>query len=322
VYPLTGELLTQIVANPTGYSVEIGHWSNELERLWCAVLSRLGSYIYENEKRQQPMVLLQVGMTRWLQALPQFCRQTEQLSDEALRFRNLIRVAQTDPGKVLFEELPRLLHIDENTGQDEIDRRLDSLMTEISNAYLDLQRRLESFAIKESGIHSLTPVQDGANAIGGWLDAIQAENGTSLKKFRFGNYRTEQLVAIALDNRGANGQFWDKLSTAVMGVHLRDWSDQTETSFYNTVNKLHTDVEREVQQLVAEEEVVAITIQLPDETQREFRFRSSDLSSQGKRILQNFKSTMEIAGRPLSADERRQIAVAFLFHMMGETVEA
>jgi len=31
---------------------------------------------------------------------------------------------------------------------------------------------------------------------------------------------------------------------------------------------------------------------------------------------------MEISGRPLSADERRQIAVAFLFHMMGEIVEA
>src|SRR5690606_34138501 len=128
---------------------------------------------------------------------------------------------------------------------------------------------------------------------------------------------TQELVHTVLNNRNANGRFWDELSKAVTGVHIRDWSDATEAKFYDVLRKAQTEVEREVQQLVAEEEVVAITVQLPDESQREFRFRSSDLSLQGKRILQNFKSTMEISGRPLPADERRQIAVAFLVHMMG-----
>jgi hypothetical protein len=69
------------------------------------------------------------------------------------------------------------------------------------------------------------------------------------------------------------------------------------------------------------ETVVSVSLQLPKAGQKEFRFRASDLTPQGKRILQNFKSTLEISGRPLSADERRQIVVAFLCHVMGENID-
>jgi hypothetical protein len=78
------------------------------------------------------------------------------------------------------------------------------------------------------------------------------------------------------------------------------------------------EVERDVRELIEEDKAVSFAIQLPDEDPREFRFRSSDLTQHGLRLLQNFKSTMEIAGRPLSVDERRKIALAFLVHVMGE----
>lgn len=321
IHPISGELLVDIVFNPAPYTIEIGEWSDMLENLWRAVLSRFGNQVHEIEKRQQPMVILQISMLRWLQSLPQYCRQTQQISKDALRLRDLVRVAQTEPAKVLFEELPKLLGATVDANQAAIEARLDSLMTEISNAYFDLQRRLDAFAIREYGHHHVAQAQDGASAMQAWIDSIQAESGASVTQLRFGSLITQELIQTVLSSRSANGQFWDKLSTAITGVHLRDWSDQTETKFYDTLTRAHSEVEREVHELVAEEEVVAITIQLPDQTEREFRFRASDLSLQGKRILQNFKSTMEISGRPLSADERRQIAVAFLFHMMGETVE-
>jgi len=322
IHPLSGELFVDIVLNPARYTIEIGEWNDALESLWRVVISRFGNYMHETEKHHQPMVVLQLSTLRWLQSLPHYCRQTQQVSKEAQRFRDLIRVAQTEPSKVLFEELPKLLNIEADANQTAIEARLDSIMSEISNSYLDLQRRLDAFAISEFGHHHVGKAQDGANAMLGWIDSIQAESGASISQLRFGSLITQELVQTVVSSRSANGQFWDKLSNAVMGVHLRDWSDQTETKFYDTLTRAHSEVEREVHELHAEEEVVAITVQLPDQTEREFRFRSSDLSLQGKRILQNFKSTMEISGRPLSADERRQIAVAFLFHMMGEIVEA
>jgi len=76
-----------------------------------------------------------------------------------------------------------------------------------------------------------------------------------------------------------------------------------------------------VQDLIEDEKAINFSIEMPDSGKSDFRFRSSDLSPQGQRILQNFKSTMEVAGRPLSIDERRKVALAFMVHIMGEKLE-
>ncbi|MBA3871694.1 MAG: hypothetical protein H0X30_21305 [Anaerolineae bacterium] len=314
--PITGELVSEIFTSPTNYTIEVGEWNDRLEVLWRAILSRFSSHIHQSEYYHQPLTLLPNVMIRWLQSQSQFCRQTRKLSADVLRFRDLIRVAQTEPAKVLFYELPDLLNIQVDATQSQIEELLDSLLTAISNAYLDLQRRLDRFTQKEFGQRE----KDGFSAMKTWLNQMQGSDSIRITDFRFGTLISQKFVATLLEADDADGQFWDKLSNAVTGIHLRDWTDQSETRFYDVIVNARQDVEREVKQLVAEESVIALSLQLPDNTEREFRFRSTDLSAQGKRLLQNFMSTLEIAGRPLSADEKRQIAVAFLLHVMGEEI--
>lgn len=314
--PITGQLIIEMFNSPNVYTIEIGKWDTTLEKLWKAMLLRFGNQIHQSEYHQQPLSLLPNMMIRWLQNQPQFCRQTRHLDEVVLKFRDLIRTAQTEPGKVLFVELPKLLEIEEGTTQMEIENRLDSLMTAISNAYLELQHRLDTFARKEFGQFE----SDGFFAMKGWLATMQNGKANYLTDFRFGSLITQEFVVTLIRIDNADGQLWDKLAKAMTGVHLRDWTDQSETRFRDALLTARQSVEREVQELVAEESVVALSLQLPNHTEHEFRFRSADLSAQGKRLLQNFMSTLEIAGRPLSVDEKRQIAVAFLLHVMGEEV--
>lgn len=314
IFPLTGELITNIIDEPSLYTVETGEWNVIMERLWRAVLSRFGAHLLQNEYHHQPLTLLPMLLIRWLQTQSQFSRQTRRISEEAIRFRDLIRLAQTEPAKVLFDELPRLLGSSDGVTQEEIEERLDSLMTGISNAYLDLQRRLDVFASEEFGNHA----KDGYSAMHEWLLQVQLRQGSNLSQMKFGSLVTQELVETVLGAEKADGQFWDRLAKAVTGIYLRDWSDQSETRFYEILTNAHREVEREVSQLVADEAVTAIAIQVSEVEKHEYRFRAADLTAQGKRLLQNFKSTLEIAGRPLSADEKRQIAVAFLLHVMGE----
>ncbi len=316
LFPITGELITDIIINPSAYTIEIGEWNDLMERLWRAILSGFGSHIHESEYQLQPLTLLPIALIRWLQSQSQFCRQTQKIGSDAIQFRDLIRLAQTEPAQVLFEKLPELLHVNDDTLQEEIVSSLDSLTTAISNAYLDLQRRLDMYSIQEFN----QTMQEGTVALQSWLRNIQNDRGMNIDELRFGSLVTQELVTTVAKSENANGQFWDHLSKAVLGIHLRDWSDQSETRFYETLANARRDVEREIQQLVADEEVVSVTVQATTSDKRDFRFRSADLSAQGKRLLQNFKSTLEIAGRPLSADEKRQIAVAFLLHVMGEDV--
>jgi len=255
-------------------------------------------------------------MTRWLQGLPAFCRFTRKISEQAIGFRDVIRKVQTEPAKAIFVTLPRVLAIDENTDTDQIGSILDGLMQEISNAYYDLQRRLDVFVASEFGYAGLT--QDGLITLKSWLSRIQTKSDSAIDKIKFSSTLTQNVVNLLLDTDAADAQFWNHMSEAVLGIPLRDWNDSSEERFRAEMLKARDEVERDVRELIEEDKAVSFTIQLPDDEPREFRFRSSDLSQHGQRLLQNFKSTMEIAGRPLSVDERRKIALAFLVHVMGE----
>jgi len=319
VTPVDGMLLTQMVLEPDLYTVEIGEWNEELEYLWLALERRFNAYIHENERNQQPLTRLQLSLLRWLQSLPPFCRDTRRVSKEAQAFRDLVRKAQMEPACALFEELPDLLDIDHTTVPEEIGARLNSVVTEISNAYLDLQRRLDVFALEEFGQGIQHP--DGLNAMRVWLDQIGSANGRPVTEFRFGSMITQDFINTLAAAKNGDGQFWDKASVALLGIQLRDWNDTSEERFYERLLSAREEVEREVQELIEEDAVVALSLQLPNTSAQDYRFRYSDLSTQGKHLLQNFKSTLEIAGRPLTMDEKRQIAVAFLTYVMGEEID-
>jgi hypothetical protein len=321
VHPITGRLVTEIFARPDEYTIEVSEWSETHERLWQTLYARFGTHIHESERNQQPLTILKVSMLRWLQGLPAFCRDTQKLSSGAVKFRNLIRTAQMEPARVLFIDLPDLLEINADTEQEAISHRLDLLLSEIANAYFDLQRRLDSFAIEQFGAFSVARATTGMSALRGWVATLQANQQTSLYEMRFGSLVTQQVVETILQSEEGDDQFWDHLSQAATGLHIRDWNDQSEAKFRQTLLNTRTDIEREAEELVRGETVVSVSLQLPKSGQKDFRFRASDLTPQGKRLLQNFKSTLEIAGRPLSADEKRQIVVAFLCFVMGESID-
>ncbi len=319
VTPIDGKLLTSMVFNPSHYSIEIGEWNETLENVWRALVERFNAYTHENERKQQPLTILRVSLLRWLQSLPPFCRDTRQISEEAQAFRDLVRKAQMEPARALFEDLPQLLQIDEDTSREEIAARLDMLVTEINNAYLDLQRRLDVFAIEVFGQAGQYP--DGLNAMRAWLKRLQSANGKSISEYRFGSLVTQDLIDAVLSASGSDGMFWDRASVAVLGVKLRDWNDGSEERFCEKLRAAQDEVEREVHQLLEEDAVVAVSIQLPDDQARNYRFRFSEMSAHGRRLLQNFKGTLEIAGRSLPVDEKRKIALAFLAFVMGEELD-
>jgi len=321
IHPINGKLITEMVYNPQDYTVEVSEWSDIHERLWQALYAQFSTQIHESERNQQPLTILKISMLRWLQGLPVFCRETLKLSPKAVKFRSLIRTAQMEPAKVLFVDLPILLEINQDTSQDEITSILERLLGEITNAYLDLQRRLDGFAIEEFGSFSTARTTSGKSALQGWIVALQAHQQTSIQEMRFGSLVAQQIVETVLEIQDDDSLFWDHLAQAATGLHIRDWNDQSEAKFRQILLNSRIAIERETEELVRGETVVSVTLQLPKAGEKDFRFRASDLTPQGKRILQNFKSTLEIAGRPLSADEKRQIVVAFLCYVMGEDID-
>jgi len=323
VIPLAGETFTDLCRHPDQYTIELGTWDMRQEMLWQVLEDQFGKWILDDERRYQPLSYLSLGMLRWLQSQPRYARDTNHVSAEATRLRDLIRQANSDPSRVLFEELPALLDNGSQTPDNEVyrnvlEKRLSGLLGEITNAPQELQHRLDRFAVQRFAASSPTPLWDGHAALSYWLTGVEQQAGVQIGTLRFGDVRAEGLVQVIRACDDSQAPFWDRLSQQLIGIALRDWSDRSEEIFKMQLLETREWIEREVLGLAEESETIQLHIRLPDASEQTYRFRPTDLSPQGQRLLQNFKSTFRIAGRPLSPDERRQVVLALLHHVLGE----
>ena len=324
VLPLTGATFTDLCRRPEHYTLELGPEDARPAAIWALLEDRFGGQVLPEERRHQPLRYLSLGMVRWLQGLPRFAQVTQRLSEDALHFRRLIRTAVKEPGQVLFNELPALLENGEITPdageayREAIAARLSALMGELETAYLDLLRRLDRFAVELFASDAPTVKHDGHSALAYWIAQVEARCGRPLSELRFGDVRAEGLVRVAHSDVH-EGAFWNALAREIFGPAPRDWDDRGEERFYEVLAEAKAEVEREALGLAVEtDEVVEVNLRTGRDDRKTYRFRRVPLSAQGQRLLQHFKSTLEISGRPLSPDERRRVVVALLKYVMGE----
>jgi hypothetical protein len=329
ISPINGQVFTALCKQPESYTIEVGPWDTRHIALWDAVQECVYLFLTDQEKQQQqPFNTFSSGLLRWLQSQPRYCRDTNRISSLAQKFRELIRKAQRDPFHVLCYDLLELLgeistnDPDGETYKQQMVDKISILMNEIAASYQLLLCSLDRFAessfmvdvIESSHQHEAgrsTPLHS-------WLASLEQRSDVDLDTFRFSDQLAQGLVQVIRKEPTRNdGQIWQLLSKAVLGVPLYDWSDQSEETFKQKLLEIKERVEREVLVLAQDEAVVRLSISLPDQGEQIYRFRPSELSEHGQRILQNFQSTLEIAGRPLSTDERRQIVLTLLHSVLG-----
>lgn len=322
ISPINGQTFILLCKQPEQFTIELYPLDTRRLTLWAILEERVGHFLTAQEKTQQPFNVLSIGLLRWLQSLPRYCRDTSHLSREAQQLRNLIRKAQRDPAQVLSHDLLELLDSEsvnienEHAYRQMIAERLSNLMEEIATAYQTLLYSLDRFAGEMFSVDAV----DGYSALRLWLASVEEQANTSLNTFRFSDKLSQRLVEVASQREFQQGEsFWNQLSKAVLGIALNDWNDRSDENFRQKLLESKERVKHEVFELSEDETSVKLSVSLPTKDEQTYRFRQSGLSSQGQRILQNFKSTLEIAGRPLSPDEKRQIVLALLNYVMGES---
>ncbi len=322
ISPITGQIFIELCKQPEQYTIELGPWDVQHSILWAVLGERVSDFILDQEQTQQPLTMLSIGLLRWLQSLPRYCRDTDEVSSDAQKLRVLLRKAQREPNKVLSYDLLELLEDksvdpnDEDKYRQMIVDRLSQLMDEITSAYQVLLYSLDHFVREAFAIDA----SDGHTVLHLWLASVENQAGKPLDTLRFSDKLAQRLVQVVrYDENTQKGNFWDHLSKAILGIALNDWNDRSNETFRHNLLEAKVRVEHEVFELTSGEAAVQLSVSLPEKSEQTYRFRQSGLSPQGQRILQNFKSTLEIAGRPLSLDEKRQIVLALLDYIMGES---
>jgi hypothetical protein len=196
-----------------------------------------------------------------------------------------------------------------------LQRNLSRLTSEIASAYQALLYQLDRFVVEQFDSDATIRHHTGQAALLAWLQRLEAQNGDSLATYRFGDRVVERFVT-ALQTPVDEVRFWEHLTQAVLGVAPYDWNDRSVENFKQNLLEVQTRLQRELFGLRTDEEVVELQVHRPGAEERAYRFRPSQLSQQGQHILENFKTTLAVAGRPLSPDERRQVALAFLHYVL------
>lgn len=322
VSPLTGETFTTLCQKPDEFTVEVGPWEKRHAALWDVLEDFSYSFLGDLEREQQPLSYLSVGLLRWLQSQPRYCRDTNNISKEARDFRQLIRKAQRDPASVLFYDMLDLL--DENNDadpDDEVAHRenlkqyIGRLSSEIASSYQALLYQLDRFIEEEFASNAPKRYRTGQAALRYWLSRLDEQIDDGLKSLRFSDVLAQNFIdAVQVD--GEDGRFWDNLSRAIIGITPYDWNDRSVDSFKEKLIEARDRLQNEALDLRDDEAAIELHVARPETGEVTYRFRPSELTVQGQNILQNFKSTMAIAGRPLSPDEKRQVALAFLNYIL------
>jgi len=331
VLPLDGGTFTHLCQHPERYTLELGPETPLQDAIWTLVEKHFGERVMPEERKHQPLRYLTLGMVRWLNSLPRFAQTTIQhISEDTHRFRQLIAEAVKDPAPVLFEDLPRLLlglaeltdDIENYSDKDQMETRLLELMGELNTAYPELLHRLDRFVGKEFAKDAPRDLWDRQAALSYWAQKLAEQSEHPLPGFQFSDIAAQNLADIA-QREIKDGNFWDTVAREIVGTSPRDWDDRSEADFYEALLMAKERVEQQLLTIDESEDTVEVIIQLlgEDKNSDAYHLREVPLSQQGQRVLENFKNTLSVSGRPLSLDERRQIALEFLRHVLSNDDE-
>ena len=320
VSPLIGQTFTILCQKPDEFTIEVGPWENRHAALWDVLEDFSYSFMGDHEREQQPLSYLSVGLLRWLQSQPRYCRDTNNISKEARDFRQLIRKAQRDPASVLFYDMLDLLDEDAESDDDaayreKLKQRVDGLSSEIASSYQALLYQLDRFVEEEFASDAAKRYRSGQAALRYWLGRLDEQIDGGLNSLRFSDVLAQNFIDV-VQTEGQDGRFWDNLSRAIIGITPYDWNDRSVDSFKEKLIEARDRLQNEALDLRDDEAAIELHVARPETGKVTYRFRPSELTVQGQNILQNFKSTMAIAGRPLSPDEKRQVALAFLNYIL------
>lgn len=307
VSPLTGATFTELCRRPDLFTLRLERWDERRAAVLAALEAEVADRLLPEERRQQPLRHLGLGLLRWLQALPRYARDTAAVSAGADRLRMIARLAATDPARALLHELPEFLGPDDDAAQTQL--RLRSLMDELAAAFGQLERRFErkvALALGDDG-------NAAGRALASWRRRVEARVG-SLDGRLLDDPVGDRLLALSAEAAEMDdSDVLGRLAALLVGVPLRDWTDSSET---DALNRLTAVLERIEAELVgnlgpSRDGVAEVVIHLPDEASRAYRFRDGQLSTHAKLLLQNLQHTLQDGGA-LTVEERRRIALELL----------
>jgi hypothetical protein len=263
----------RLLDKPENYSFSYQTIGNEYKEVISNLEDLFEPYINESDRLYHPAVRINRILSRWFRNLPKISQKTNNLTNEALDFKQLIKKGEFEPENAL-EELNKLF------------KCIDSFQVIIDEME---QYCCNHESLIKSKIFELMNVNNTREL----FTLIQEKDEVLKVDNKFYN------VILISDEKN-----WvDNLAIELVGVKREEWSDATDEAFTKTIDSLikvssNTDLSRKYHEIKLENQTLAIP--------------KVELSAKGEIIYSNIKTDLQLMGRKLPKDEIKALLYKLL----------
>ncbi|GAW28762.1 DUF6079 family protein [Carboxydocella sp. ULO1] len=302
--------------NPEKFYLIMQKWSEE-KSVFCNALKGIFSeYINEYDKLGNPTRIVYNAIKRWFLSLPKFTRDSKNLGPKAKELRRLLKQANLQSAKFLFEDLPKIIIGENRVCYDQIKiivREIEAIKREMDYFLEVVIKNLEEEMINT--LPSETRTKDSLlSSLRTWYFHLSEQQRERI----YSDGTQAVLDLIATFNSENKSEFTKKLLLTISGLRPEDWSDLTVKnivpSFIEIIKEvdLFKDVTNEI--AVTSEVMISYIDQNGNKINR--KFYKSTISPTGELLKNLLEGFINEYGDAITNNEKRQIVISLLEKLM------
>ena len=301
----TEEELVKALAEAENYTVYICNWDADQQR-YIEKLETLFEKYLAGTKGTNRLKRLYTAMNSHYASISKSARTTEKyVSDEAVKYRDILNVTHTDYNKFFFETLT------------EIDDDIQRMDIHIKNIKNELEAVPEKLIKKgEKAIRDVFDIDDGIGIAQGLIHLYEVEwEEKSSKAFDYSTNSFLELLA-GLENM-TDKQMVEALAKALTGFEIEFWSDGKVDDFAEILRMILAKLNDYEPNDELEEGDIKMTIEYGHQAPVISRFSEEELSTNGQVMLNKIKSTIKNFGESLSYEEKLNVMSLIFKDIIG-----
>lgn len=319
--PTSTDVLMQINAEPSAFSVTYLDWNPEKEQFVSTLAELFRDHVVEAEKASNSHDYAVLAMRRWYMSLPKYSKEIkrtvsgDKVDKRYLAFARLLR-QNIGSHEFLFQRLPEAFGyaaeftpgVVENVAAAK--RYYDDSLSVLKKSLVKEVK--EMFAAPHTKRFGMTSL---ASVIKDWCDSLD----TTVYQQLFPD-GTEKCLALFRSITNDEDMFIARLAKVSTDLRLEDWDDNTHSRFTKnlsrykaTAEQYHTKVEKHGDEHLDSNYQVTFVDEAGQTNTK--RFDRVEISKRGKLLLNAITSDIESMGHSISEQEKRQILMEVLKKM-------
>ena len=316
--PLSLEVMLQINANPSAFTLTYLDWDPEKERYIKKLAQLFRENIVEAEQDNNSYDYVSNAMKRWFLSLPKYTKEAKKGPDGAeidKRYQAMIKLLRQNISsyELLFIKLPAAFGYTSEFNYGVVEN-----IGAAKKCYDNLISDLRSWLIRETKAFFVLPSNNKAvermslsSVITDWCESLDSKVFEQL--FPDG---TDKCLNLFQSVTNDEETFILRLAKLATDLRVEDWDSKTAQKYLSSISRYKETATKFVNRVVTEaaKSTSSYQVTFVDDSGvlTTKRFEKVEFSPRGKLLFNQITSSLDAMGRAISEQEKRQILMEIL----------